>query len=177
MVKKIAKFFGYLLFFVFALVAFMPKESFYYLLEKELTKFEVVISGETLHERLLSLDVENLSVSAKEVEVAQIQSAEITVLGFYNSVAFESVELSSLAASYLPPAIEELHLRYSIFNPLNITAFVVGEFGEAEMAFDILKREFSARVKPSEIMHKKYQKSLRMLKKDQDGEYSYAKAL
>ncbi len=177
MVKKIAKFFGYLLFFLFALVAFMPKESFYFLLEKELKKFEVVISGERVEERLFSLEIESLSVSAKEIELAEIESAKIMILGLYNSVAFENIELSSLIESYSPAHIERARVQYSIINPLEITAFIEGEFGEAELAFTLLNRELNARVKPSEIMHKKYQKTMRMLKKDENGEYIYAKTL
>lgn len=177
MVKKLLKFFGYTLFFLFALVAFMPKENLYYLAEKELQKFEVVISEERPQERLFSLDIENLSLSAKEVEVAKVASAEVMILGLYNSVALKSIELSTLIESYLPAHIESVTLRYSIINPLNITAFVQGEFGEAELAFDIINRELFARVKPSDVMQKNYKKTMRMLKKEEDGGYSYAKTL
>lgn len=177
MVKRVLKYFGYLLFFVVALIAFMPKESFYYLLEKELQKFEVVISGETPHENIFSLELHNLSISAKGIDVAEVESAEITLFGFYNSADFTNIEVSSLIESYAPSHIEQLHVGYTIFNPLVLNAFAQGDFGEARIAFRLLDRAVNAVVKPSEVMKKKYKKTMQMLKKDENGEYSYAKTL
>ena len=65
MVKKLMKFFAYLLFFVAALAVFIPKSSVYYFLEKNMKQFEVVISNETLHSSMLSLNIQNLKLSTK----------------------------------------------------------------------------------------------------------------
>lgn len=177
MVKKLLKFLGYTLFFVFALVLFMPKESFYYLLEKELKSFDLVISGETLHERLFSLELENLSITAKGVDAAEIGSTDVVLFGFYNRVLFENIELSSLVSSYAPPHIEELRVSYTLLNPLEIKAFAQGDFGEAKVALNLIDRELNAVVEPSKLMQTKYKNTMNMLKKDENGEYTYAKAL
>ena len=50
--KKLLKIFIYLLVFIFSIVAFLPKESFYNLFEKELEKQQVVISNEIRKEKL-----------------------------------------------------------------------------------------------------------------------------
>lgn len=175
MVKKLLRFFGFSLFFLLALAAFMPKESFYFLLEKELQKFEAVISNEQAKERLLSLDLTNLEISFKEIDVAKVKTANITLLAFYNSLRVSGMELSSLADAYVPPHIEDLELRYTLLNPLQVTADIVGDFGEAAVAFSLLDRELKAVVNPSKLMQTKYKKSMRMLKKDENGEYIYAK--
>jgi len=177
MVKKFLKFLGYTLFFIFALVLFMPKESFYYLLERELKSFDLVISGESLHERLFTLELENLAITAKGVDAAEVGSSDILLFGFYNRVHFENIELSSLVSSYAPPRIETLRVSYTLLNPLEIKAFAQGDFGEANIALSLLDRGLSAVVEPSKLMQSKYQNTMRLLKKDENGEYTYAKAL
>jgi len=175
MVKKMAKFFVYMSFFLFVLVAFSPKSSVYYFAEQELKKFGVVISDEKLDERLSSLNIQNLDISAKEIETALIQEADITLLLVYNSVNLTNIKLSSLVESYLPSKIDSLNITYTLFNPLYITADGVGEFGEVSAEVSIVDRNASVVLKPSKKMFTEYQKSLRMFKKSEDGEYVYAK--
>jgi len=175
MVKKLLKFLGFLLFFLLALMAFMPKESFYFLLEEQLKPHGVIISNEALDSRLFSLDIENLEISFKGIESGVIEHAKIKLLGIYNSVAFEKIELSSLVSPYLPPSIESATLSYTLLDPLAIKIEALGDFGEARGSLSILERSFEAKVKPSELMQMQYQKTLQMLQKDEDGEYSYAK--
>jgi hypothetical protein len=175
MVRKSLKFFAFLLFFIFALIAFMPKKSFYFLLEKELQNFEFVISNERLHEKLFSLEIENLELTTKGIDSAVVQSAEITLFGLYNCVILEDIQVSSLIDTYAPSKIESLELSYTLLNPLEIRASAQGDFGEAEISFTLLESELQAVVKPSKLMQTKYKKTMRMLKKDENGEYVYAK--
>jgi len=175
MVKKMAKFFAYMLFFVFALVAFSPKSSVYYFGEQQLKKFGVVITDEKLDEKLLSLNIENLDISAKEIDTALIKEADVTLLLVYNSINLTKIKLSSLVESYLPSKIDSLNITYTLFNPLYITADGVGEFGEASGQVSLLDRNASIVLKPSKKMFAKYRKSLKMFKKSENGEYIYAK--
>jgi len=175
MVKKVIKFLSYCLFFALALIAFSPKSSFYFLFEKELKKFDVVISKESLHETFLSLEVEHLDISAKKIESATVGSAEITLLLLYNSITLQDISLSSLVESYLPSKIEHFTVGYSLLNPLNITAEAEGDFGEASVVFEIDSRVLRVSLKPSKTMQKKYYKSMKLFTKDKNGEYSYAK--
>ncbi|MEA2073469.1 MAG: hypothetical protein U9O86_07780 [Campylobacterota bacterium] len=175
MVKKLLIFFAFSLFFVLALVAFTPKKSFYFLVEKNLKKFDVVISNETLGDRFLTLNIENLELSTKGVESAIVAEADVTLLLFYNSLTLNDLSLSSLVETYVPSKIDRVELTYSILNPLVVSASAEGDFGDAEVAFNILDRELSAVVKPSKVMLSKYKKTIRMMKKDEDGEYVYAK--
>jgi len=175
MVKKILKFLLFFFFFIFALIAFMPKESFYFLLEKELKEFEIVISNEALHENLFSLNVQNLELNTKGIESAVARNAEITLLLFYNSIDLEDVQISSLIDAYAPSKVDTLEISYTILNPLVVYAKASGDFGEAKITFEFLERKLQAIVKPSKVMLTQYQKSMRMLQKDENGEYVYAK--
>jgi len=175
MVKKMAKFFAYMLFFIFALVAFSPKSSVYYFAEQQIKKFGIVVSDEKLDETLLSLEIHNLDITAKEIDTALIKEADVTLLLVYNSVKLTKIKLSSLVESYLPSKIDSLNISYTLFNPLYITAEGVGEFGEARGQVSLLDRNASVVLKPSKVMFKKYRKSLKMFKKSENGEYVYAK--
>lgn len=175
MVKKIAKFFAYTLFFVFALVAFSPKSSVFYFGELQLQKFGVVISNESLNENLFSLNIQNLDISTKEIDTATIEEADITLLLIYNSVNLSDIQLSTLVESYLPSKIDSLDISYTLLNPLYVTAEGIGEFGEASANFSLKDRSIEVRLKPSKIMFSKYKKTLKMLKKSENGEYIYAK--
>lgn len=175
MVKKLLKFLGFTLFFLFALMAFMPKESFYFLLETQLKPYGIIISNETLESSLLGLEIQNLSISAKEIDAALVQNAKIKLLGVYNVVAFEGVSLSSLVDIYAPADIQTLEFSYTLLHPLHLKAEAKGDFGEARGSFSLLERSVELQLTPSQLMQMQYAKTLRMLKKDADGEYSYAK--
>lgn len=175
--KKIAKFFAYTLFFIFALIAFIPKASVYYLAEENLKKFDVVISKESLVESLFSLDVENLDISAKGVESAYIKSVRFTFLGLYNGVTFKQIKLSSIVEAYLPSKIKLVNIEYSLLHPLSVEIGSLGEFGSLNARFDLVELKLNATLKPSKLMLKKYRSSLRFFKKSQEGEYVYAKAI
>ncbi|MBN2815134.1 MAG: hypothetical protein JXQ67_00505 [Campylobacterales bacterium] len=174
---KIGKFFAYLLFFIFSLLLFVPKESVYFLFEGELKKFDVVISNELREESLLSLQLHNLDISAKGVESVHAKSAEVTLLLLYNRVELESIEISEVLQSYVPTQIEHLSVVYSLINPLNVVGEARGEFGEAKLVFDLVERKVFVTLEPTDKMLKEYKSIMRMFQKAENGEYTYAKAL
>ena len=176
MVRKIVIFFAYVLFFILALMYFSPKVSLYHLMEKELKKYDVVISDERVEDRGFSLDVNSLTLYAKGINSASVENINIKLLALYNSIDISNIRLSSIATTFIPVRINELHITYSIFNPLNITAEGSGGFGEAEGTFNILKRTLNLNVIPSPKMLKQYKNSMRKMKKNEDGSYSYDKS-
>jgi len=175
MVKKLMKFFAYLLFFIFALAMFMPKSSFYFLAEENLKKFDVVISNERLHSDILSLHIENLDITTKGIDSALVKEADVTLLLFYNHLALKEIKLSSIIEAYAPSKIESLDIKYTIVNPLVVEIESVGEFGTLWGSFNIKDRNLTLSLKPSKKMLRNYKKTMRMLKKSENGEYVYAK--
>ena len=176
MVKKLSKFLAYTLFFIFALMVFIPKSSLYFSLEEKIKTFDIVISNETLQENVFSLNVKNLDISVKGIQGGVVHEADITLLLFYNSLKFENIKLSSLVEAYLPSKIQELQVTYTVFNPFLVKLEAEGEFGDIEAEFDILERRLSVTLHPTNIMLKRYKKSIKMFKKSQEGDYVYAKS-
>lgn len=172
---KFLKFFGYFLFFCGALLFFLPKVHLYYLLEQELEPLSVVITDEHAKDKGFTLVIEDALVVVKGIEGAQIASIDVALLGFFNSVELQEIKLSEAAKSFVPLHVAHAKISHVFYMPTLLKAEITGEFGEAFCEFDLLEREFRARILPSQTMVKNFAHTLRNFKKEENGEYSYAK--
>lgn len=172
---RISKIFAYILFFILVLIYFMPKESLYYLFEKELEKYGVVISKEVSSDSGFSLELNNGTIFYNSIQSANIDSINMKVFLLYNSISAQNIELSNIASSFVPLHVDNMKIRYSIFNPLNIVFSADGEFGEATGEVGVLDNYINIVVTPSELMSKKYKNTLNSLRKNENGEYQYDK--
>jgi len=175
MVKKIALLFAYLAFFILALTYFAPKANLYYLLEQELKKRDVVISEKNVSDKGFSLQLSDANVFVKSIKSANVKETDVKIFLLYNSIVLRDVTLSSAASSFIPLKIEEIKIVYSILDPLNVKAYGVGEFGEAEASFNVMERRLRLELAPSQKMLKNYSSTMRQVKKLEDGSYVYDK--
>lgn len=175
MVKRISIFFAYSMFFILALMYFTPKKSLYFLLERELKSYDVIISNEEVKDSGFTLELQNADLFVKSIKSANAKEVSLKIFAIYNALTLNDITLSNAAASFVPLHIDELDISHSIFNPLNITVYGIGEFGEAEATFSILDRTLHVDIEPSDKMKKEYKNSMRQLKKSEDGGYSYDK--
>ncbi len=172
---KIQKYFAYFLFFILALIYFMPKTNIYYFIEKELKNHEIIISNEELQESSFNLHITGGTLSVKSVDSANIDQADMKIYGFYNSVELQEIVLSKTVSSFVPSKIKNATLSYTLFNPTNIQAKVSGEFGEADAQYNLLDKTLYLKLKPSKKMLTNYRSTLSNLKKSENGEYIYEK--
>ena len=168
-------FLAYSVFFIFALLFFVPKTSLYHYAEKELQKQKLVFSNEELIDKSFALALHGIDVSYDSIESVNVENAEIVLFVFFNHIRIENIVLSDMAASFLPLKIENLDIKYTLWNPLKVFATSKGEFGEASAVLSILDRNASVLLEPSDLMRKKYKKTLNKLKKNAEGGYEYAK--
>ncbi|MFK5937060.1 MAG: hypothetical protein QM497_01575 [Sulfurimonas sp.] len=172
---RVFKILAYILFFILAVVYFMPKSNLYYFAEQELQKQKVVISDETTQEEMFSLELQNAVLSYASVDVATISKADIGLFVLYNTITLHDVNLSSMASAFVPLHVNTLEVKYTILNPLTIYMHSKGAFGEADAMLHIKDRNITILLKPSSLMQKQYVNSMRKLKKNNNGEYEYAK--
>ena len=172
---RILKFSAYALFFIFALIFFMPKVSLYYYAEQKLAENKIIFSNESAVDNGLSLKLSNADISYDAIESANIKNIDIKLLIFYNSLSVENIELSSMASSFVPLHIKRLDIKYTILNPVTIIANASGEFGEANARLNILDKNVTILLTPSELMLNKYKNTLQSLRRNQSGEYEYVK--
>lgn len=177
MVKKLLFFLGYCVVFLLALVAFSPKESIYYFAEQQLQNYKVEIANEELDDQFFTLEIANARVYAEGIEAANAEKTAVTILGLYNDIDVQNIELSSLVESFLPKDIQQLHIEYSIINPLEVSIYAKGGFGEVTGGLDLLEQKLQLTLQPAKVMHSKYRSTLQEFKKESDGGYSYVQAL
>ncbi|MBA1437553.1 MAG: hypothetical protein FAF05_00970 [Epsilonproteobacteria bacterium] len=174
--RKFLKLFGYFLFFLLALVVFTPKESVYYLIEKELQPYGVVIDAQELEDNLFWLEVKDATIYVQGVDVAKVANLRITLLGFYNALEADGINLGGMAANFIPPKVVTLKVKYHLLYPLAVTLDADGAFGQAKAQLKLLDQNISLHLTPSKLMQQKYGSSLRMLKKQTNGGYEYEEA-
>jgi len=175
MVKKLAVFFAYLIFFISALLYFTPKVSLYYFLEEQLKKEGVIISSEEIVDNGFTLSITDADISVKSINSASITHTYIGIFFIYNYIKLQDIKLSSALKSFIPLHLDSVDISYSVFNPLNIELHGVGEFGKIDGSFDITKMFMHLSLKPSKLMIKNNANTLRNFKKDANGEFSYDK--
>ena len=175
MVKKVLKFFIYLLFFKAMLIFFMPKENLYYLAEKELAKKSLVISKENIKDSGFIFNIENAHISMKEIQSAVISNIELKLFLFFNRLRVENIHISQSFKNFLPLNIDKVDISYSILDPLNIIIKADGGFGVLNGSFNLIDRALFVVLKPSKLMYLDYKTLLRNFKKNKDGEYIYVK--
>jgi hypothetical protein len=109
MVKNFFKYIFYILMFLIAFVYFVPKTNLYYLIEKYLVKYDVVISDEKLAERGFNLNIKNMHISVQGVDSATVENGDIILLLLYNKVNLKNIKLSSVMQDFLPTHIEKTY--------------------------------------------------------------------
>lgn len=172
---KLGRFFTCFLFFTIALIYFIPKDSVYYFLEQKLKSHSVIISNEDVRDNGFSLNISDAIISLKSVDSAKISNVDIKIFALYNTIDVKDITLSSVAESFVPLHVKNVNIKYSIFDPLNITAVSSGDFGEAYANINIIDRVLHLNLKPSKSMLKDYKNTLKILKKSENGEYIYEK--
>ena len=76
---KILKPFLYMVFFIIALIFFIPKISTYYYVEHELKKHKVILSGEEAIDNGLSLELHHVNVSYDAIQSAKVENININI--------------------------------------------------------------------------------------------------
>lgn len=175
MVNKILIFFAYVLFFILALMYFTPKTSLYFMLEKELKKQDLIISNEKVYDNGFSLSLEDATLYVKGIDSAVIKETDVKLFVLYNTININDVTLTDVAGSFIPLEIENINITYSVLNPLNISIDAKGGFGEVSGGVSIVDKKLHLNLIPSEVMKKKHKTTMRQLKKQEDGSYSYDK--
>jgi len=138
MVKRVAVFFlvAWVAFF-----AFMPKEEFYFSLEKVLAKEGIEINESRISEGLFTLSLHELTVYAKGIKMATMQDAKCFTLLLYTDLTINGVVVDKMLKSMFPTKVEKLQLTHSVFSPLQVRIEGEGSFGTATGMVDLAERK------------------------------------
>ena len=150
-----------------AFLIFMPKTEFYYLLEKELAKSEITLNEKSINEGWFSLNVEDIALYAKGVQIATIEELNYFTLFFYNSIELRMIEVDDLLKSKVPAKTTELVLSHHLLSPLTVAIDANGTFGVIEGDLQLSDKV----VRLNFVEEKEIDMILPLLKKDEKGRY------
>ncbi len=170
--KKILKFFTYVLVFIFSLIFFLPKESLYNLLEKELKKYDVIVSDEKRYEGAFSFKIEDADIYVKGINLANANKVKIQSYLFFNKVQLKNIRLLDSLQNIAPSPISSADITYSIleFDRLNLKAN--GSFGKIDGFVDLINQKVILNLTASAKMKRSYSKILDMMS-FKNGRYVY----
>ena len=146
-----------------------PKTNLYYFLEKNLLKYNVILSNENTTENLMSLDVNNVDVYYRKSPFAIIEKSSFLCTLFVNKITLENVTLSKV-----PLTINFLEFNYGTMNPTNIDIQSYGSFGKLNGKVNLLDRKVNLilHLKSKELLNSEYAYLIKKMKYSK-GEYRY----
>jgi hypothetical protein len=172
MMKKILKFFMYIALFIGSLIVFLPKESLYNFAEKELEKYQIIVSNELRDEKIFALNVSNADLYFEGINIGKLEEATFCSYFVYTKVNLEELSLMSSFSVFLPSPISNITLKHSILNFNKVFIYSSGAFGELNAQFDIFTKILKVELNASKNMKDSYFKSLSYMKLE-NGVYTY----
>ena len=166
MVKRIV---GGFFLFILLMWLFAPKQELYYLLEKKLKEKDIVLSNETVTDTWFGINIKNADVYVKGIKMANTANLQLNIFFFYNTLNVENINIDESLHAMAPKAIDELKVKYSVLNPLNVTMDGLGSFGTATGAVALKEKQ----VHIDFPVAKDIQTIKKFLKKDETGGWYY----
>jgi hypothetical protein len=102
---------AFLTFIIFVFI-FTNKEFIYFKLENELAKNSITLN-EKIESKINGVKLSNIEVYFKNLKIADIKKADLSIDIYKNSLILENLKLNS-------EEIKNLEIKYSIFNPFMI---------------------------------------------------------
>ncbi|MCX6073111.1 MAG: hypothetical protein NTY39_02195 [Campylobacterales bacterium] len=131
----------YPLYLLLLIIILLPKEKLYYTFEQLLLEKNIVLTGETLDNRYLYLDVQNATVMMDTINIAAIENIRLTPWIFFNQLTLSQVTVSPLYRPFFPGAIETMTLTYSLWHPLSLQLHGEGDFGQCNGDVDLVDQK------------------------------------
>lgn len=162
--KKVLKLLLYIIVFFLFLIIFLPKESLYNLLEKQLEKNQIIISNEIINEKLFSISLLNGNIFYQGINIAKIDDITFKTYLFQTKINVENINFLDSLISFAPSPITKVTFEHSLldFDKINIKSS--GTFGELNGYIDILKKEIRIELNASNVMKNSYSKLLQNMK-------------
>jgi len=130
---------GFIVFMVawIAIIVLMPKREFFYKLEEELAKHEIVLNEEAIEEGMFSLNLKQVSIYFKGINVATVEEAKLATFIFYSCIELRSLQVDDSLKNMVPPKTDKATAIHSIFSPFSVLVDASGTFGEMSGSIDL----------------------------------------
>jgi len=120
-----------------AIIVLMPKREFYYKLEEELAKYDIILNEETIDEGLFSLDLKQVSIYVKGINVATVEEMKLATFIFYSCVELRALQVDDSLKNMVPSKTDKATAMHSVFSPFKVLVDASGTFGEMSGSIDL----------------------------------------
>jgi len=155
------------------IIFFLPKENIYYFGEKELKKYNIIISDEKVEDKGLEFNIKDSKLYFEQIKSVDIESLSILTTIGYNQLVIKNIIVDESLQNLVPSRLDSANIIYSILDPLVITIDGVGSFGKLKGVVYLIDRKIVLELLPSKLMKSKYKQHLSMMKKQSSGVYRY----
>ena len=162
--KKIFKLFLYVFVFLAFFICFLPKESFYNLLEKELEKNQIIVSNEIKDDKAFSFVVSNAEIFYQGINGTKIDEMRFETYLFDTNISLKNINILDSLSSFIPTPIDEVIINHSIFNFYKIKIKSKGIFGELTGDINLFTKELKLELNASDKMKTSYLKLLKNMR-------------
>ncbi len=125
----------------FMILLLMPKQGFYYKLEEELAKHEIILNESKIDDGIFTLNLEKVTVYVKGINVATVEKLNLFTLLFYSRITLETLQIDDSLKAMAPQEIENAVVQYFIYSPLSVLVDAVGSFGSMSGNIDLNERQ------------------------------------
>lgn len=153
------KFFKKIFIFIFILyiiIAFFPKKNLYFLLENEISKYNIILFDEKIQDFGISLQISQANVSYQDINIGKIESLNALLGIFYNEIKGENIIFKDSIKRFIPQKVDSIKLIYTPFYPTKAWIFSNGDFGEIKGDINFIDKKMKIILKPSKEMGQKY---------------------
>jgi len=124
-------------------VVLMPKSKLYYKLEEQLKQKDIILNEKSIQEGLWGMRLEGVTLYAKGIEMAKIETMTFFTLLGYSSVEIKGVEVDDSLANIVPTSIRHITIEHSLLKPLDLLLSAQGGFGGVEAEVDMVSKRLS----------------------------------
>jgi len=125
------------------MVVLMPKSKLYYKLEEQLKQQDIILNEKSIQEGLWGIHLEGVTLYAKGIEMAKIETITFfTQLG-YSSVEIRGIEVDDSLANIVPTDIKRINSVHSLLHPSQLLLTAQGGFGGVEAEVDMVSKRLS----------------------------------
>jgi hypothetical protein len=129
----------FLLLFFLSFLLLAPKRELYFQLEKEMAKSGIYISGESVKETTLGVELEHPRILYEGAQILSAKRIKIVTVLLYTRVVAEGMEAQKGIGMLIPVKAGNLLATYRIWEPGKIALELFGKFGRAVGYYDMKK--------------------------------------
>jgi len=120
------------------LIIFMPKQELYYELERQLQPYNITITGESVEESLLGLNIAHPTIYFNGAVIAKADSIRVWTLLAYTTIDITNLDVADGMPIHI--GISNANLTHSLLSPTTVEIVASSSIGGIDGSVDILDR-------------------------------------